>query len=220
MNKSVWMKFLLPTPILQRGDIFVFLLSLERTTYEVDHPWYFSYHGELLGVLSSNFAILKSTRRSPMREQHGTITALYLVTIDIEVLGVVDKSIYLLIFYKHIQASSEVMRSCMFYPWSKCCSDGPHIFSFACQRRASWGQPARRLLLPFGYWQYWHGWILPNICFYKVYLNTLDSCLHWLLSHLQSGKSIEGSAPFLRVLLFFDVSNIFRGGFEVVRESY
>ena len=38
-----------------------------------------------------------------MREQHGTITALYLVTIDIEILGVVYNFIYLLIFYKPIK---------------------------------------------------------------------------------------------------------------------
>ena len=33
-----------------------------------------------------------------MREQRGDITALILVTLDIEILGVVGKSIYLLLF--------------------------------------------------------------------------------------------------------------------------
>ena len=54
-------------------------------------------------ILYSYFAIFQSTRRSPTLEHHGVITALYLVTIDIEILFVVDKSIYLLIFYNPIQ---------------------------------------------------------------------------------------------------------------------
>ena len=60
--------------------------------------WCLSSHGEFLGVLSSNFAIFQSTRRSPTREQRGSITTLCLVTLDIEILGVVDNSIYLLLF--------------------------------------------------------------------------------------------------------------------------
>ena len=49
-----------------------------------------------------------------MLEQREEVTALYLVTIDIDILGVVDKSIYLLLFYETIQGSSGSMSSCMF----------------------------------------------------------------------------------------------------------
>ena len=54
---------------------------------------------------------------------------------------------------------------------------------------------------------------------YKVYLNTLDIFLRWILSHVRSGKSLEGSALFLRVL-FLGVSDVFGGGSEVVSESF
>ena len=52
----------------------------------------------VLSVLSSNVAIFQSTWHSPTREQCGKITEWYLVILDIEILGVVDKSIYLLLF--------------------------------------------------------------------------------------------------------------------------
>ena len=92
----------------------MFPCSVTRTKDEVEHKLCISYHGEFLSVLHSNFAIFRSTRRSPTLEQRGAITALYLVTIDIDNLGVVDKYIYLLIFYKYIQGSSDAMQSCMF----------------------------------------------------------------------------------------------------------
>ena len=57
------------------------------TTDEVEHSCCISSYGEYLGVLSSNFAIFQSTRRSPTRERCGTITVLYLVTLDIYILG-------------------------------------------------------------------------------------------------------------------------------------
>ena len=53
-------------------------------------------------------------RRSPTIEQRREITALYLVTLDIYILGVLDHSIYMLLFYKPIQGSSWFMFSCMF----------------------------------------------------------------------------------------------------------
>ena len=84
----------------------MFTWSLARTTYEVDQLWYIYYHGELLGVKRSNFVIFWSTLCSPTRKQREVITALYLVTIDIDILGVVDKYIYLLLFYKPIQGPS------------------------------------------------------------------------------------------------------------------
>ena len=41
---------------------------LTRITYDVEHPWRLYSHGEFLGVLRSNFAIFRSTCRSPTRE--------------------------------------------------------------------------------------------------------------------------------------------------------
>ena len=78
--------------------------------------WCISSRGEFFGVLSSNFSIFQSTRCSPTLEQRGAITALYLDTLDIEILVVVDKSLSIyLLFQEHIQGSSGVMRSCMFF---------------------------------------------------------------------------------------------------------
>ena len=78
----------------------------------------------------------------------------------------------------------------------------------------------RRILLPFVFYQDCHGQVLPiTFLKYKVYLNTLDICLLWLLSCVRSGKSHEVSSPVLRVLLFFNVSGVFGGDFEAVGES-
>ena len=60
--------------------------------------WCLSSHGDLLGVLRSNFAIFQYTRRSSTREQRGAIIALYLVTPDIDILDFLDMFINLLIF--------------------------------------------------------------------------------------------------------------------------
>ena len=107
------------------------------------------------------------------------------------------------------------------YPQLMCRSYGLNIFSFACQHGPSWGCSARWMLLPFFFCQDWHGRLLPIIVlFYKVYINTLDICLHWLFSRVRSGQSLEGSAPFLRFFFFFGVSDVFGGGSEVVRESF
>ena len=150
MQNSIQMTVLLPTPLLQRGVAFVFPCSIARTTDEVEHPWCLSSHGEFLGILRSNFAIFKSTWRSPKCEECGAITELYLVNIYIEIFGVVDKSLYLLIFYKPHQGLSGVMRSCAhayFYPRSTLRLDGLHLLLFTCQRDPSRGQLARRILL-------------------------------------------------------------------------
>ena len=48
-----------------------------------------------------------------------------------------------------------------------------------------------------------------NIYIYKVYLNTLDICFLWILSHVQYRYLLEGSALILRVLFYFAVSNVF-----------
>ena len=79
------------------GVIFVLRCSLVSTIDELDHPWCISSHGESLGNLSYNFTIFQSTKPSPMREQCMAITVLYLVTLDIDIIGVVDNSIYLLL---------------------------------------------------------------------------------------------------------------------------
>ena len=51
-----------------------------------------------------------------------------------------------------------------------------------------------------------------------MYIATLDIYFHWLLRCVRSGKSLEGSAPILRVLFSFDVSDIFKGFYKVVSE--
>ena len=76
---------------------------------------------------------------------------------------------------------------------------------------------ARRLLLPFLSYQDWHGWMSAhNIYSHKVYLNTLDICFLWILSHVQYRYLLEGSALILRVLFYFAVSNVFGEVSEVV----
>ena len=114
MQKYAQMTVYFLTIIQKKGIISVFPCSLARTTDYGEHPWCLSSHGEFLGVLSSNFKIFQSTQRSPTFEQSMAITKLYLVNLYLDILGVVDKSIYLLFFYKSIQGSSGVMRSCTF----------------------------------------------------------------------------------------------------------
>ena len=57
---------------------------------------------------------------------------LYLVTLDIEILGVVDKSIYLLLFLRNIFKfrPGSFAHEC-FYPWSTRRSGGLHLVPFA-----------------------------------------------------------------------------------------
>ena len=49
-----------PHPFSLTRNVFVFRLSLERTTNEVEHLWCLYSHGEFLDVLSSNFSIFRS----------------------------------------------------------------------------------------------------------------------------------------------------------------
>ena len=98
MHKYVQITILFLNSLLQRGILFVFPLYLARTTDEVYHICYISSHGDFLGVLRYTCVIFGSTCRSPTHEQCGEITVLYLFAIDIEILGVVDKYIYLLLF--------------------------------------------------------------------------------------------------------------------------
>ena len=71
----------------------MFPCSLDRTKDEVEHPWCLFYLGEFLGVLSSNFAIFRSNRRSPTHEYNWKIDALNLVTLGIDILRFLDNSI-------------------------------------------------------------------------------------------------------------------------------
>ena len=92
-----------------------------------------------------------------------------------------------------------------------------HYLFFACQRDPSRGQSVRRVLLPFVSCQDWNGWLSAYfIYFYKVYFITLDICFHWILCHVRYGHFLKGSALILRVLFYFDVSDIFGGVSEVV----
>ena len=77
--------------------------------------WCLYSHGEFLGVLIHNFDIFQPTWRSPIHKYRGEITALFSGSPDIDILGILDKSIYVFLFYWPIQGFSGVMRSCMFF---------------------------------------------------------------------------------------------------------
>ena len=194
MHKFVRMTVLFPTPLLQRGIIVVFPLSLAITTDEVQHPWCLSSHGYFLGVLRYNFSIFQSTRRSPIREQCGTITALYLVTLDIDTLGVLYQSIYILLFYKRIQGFSGVMHACMFLSAVDAFLGQSTYIIFHLSSRTFSGSvievdaPTVCLLIRLS-------WLASArySSFFKLYLNTSDVCFLWLFIRFQSGNSLEGS---------------------------
>ena len=71
-----------------KGDNCVLTCSLARTTYEVDHPWCLSYHGDFFGVWRSNFWIFRSMLRSLTREQCGVITTLNIFDSRYKCLGI------------------------------------------------------------------------------------------------------------------------------------
>ena len=75
MHEYVRMNIFLPSPFLQRGFILVFPCYLVKKTDEVEHQWCLSYHGELLGVLNSNFAIFRFMQRSSTHEHRGAVSA-------------------------------------------------------------------------------------------------------------------------------------------------
>ena len=60
--------------------------------------------------------------------------------------------------------------------------------------------------LAFDYWV---------VYFYKVYSNTLDICLRWILIRVQSGNTLEVSAPFSMVICFLNISDVFGVGSKV-----
>ena len=58
------------------------------------------------------------------------------------------------------------------------------------------------------------------VYFYKVYANTLYIFLFCIIRHVWYGNLLEVSAPLFRVLFFFYVSDVFRGGSEDVGEYF
>ena len=95
-------------------------------------------------------------------------------------------------------------------------------FSCACQRGPSRGWSVRRILLPYVYtclleYMTYNDWVVYT---YKVYSNTLDICLVWIRICIWYGHSFEGSVPILRVLSSLNVSDVFRGGFKLVRPFF
>ena len=140
-------------------------------------------------------------RRSPTREQHGAITALYLDTLDIDILVVVDK---ILSMFFHVRLVDLAV-----YIYYR-----PLVSATLLGVGRRGGSSSRRFPAKTG------TVVFPTIIiyFYKVYLNTLDICFRWLLGHVQYGQSLEGSAPILRFLFSLDISDVFGGSSEVVGE--
>ena len=106
------------------------------------------------------------------------------------------------------------MDSCIFNHWSTRRSDGLHCLVLRFPEQPFLGLFDWRLLLPYIYSRILSRlesvyWVFK---FYKVYSNTLDIFLFWLIIHVQSGQYLGGSASFLVVLLFFNISD-FSDGF-------
>ena len=139
-------------------------------------PWFLSSRGEFLGVLRSNFSIFISTYHSPTREQRGAITAQYLVTLNIEILGFLDKSIYMLLFQKPIQGLSGFMLM-HFFPQSMRHSNGLHLLSFACKRDPSQGRSGSWMLLPFIFFKYCRSRISARYCLFLQGVSQHFGCL-------------------------------------------
>ena len=125
----------------------------------------------------------------------------------------------MLLFYKPIRGSSGAMHSCMFLSMVDTLLGRFAYFIFHLSARPFLGSvgkvdPPTVCFLPRQAWSA----SAHVFLFYKVYLSTFYICLYWLLSHVRSRQSLEGSALFFRVLIFFDVSNIFGGGFRNVQQ--
>ena len=113
------------------------------------------------------------------------------------------------------------MNFSFFYPRSTHRSEGLHNLSCSCQHGPYQVWSSKRLLLSKIFCQDWHSRILPIIVFfYNVYFKTFNICLRCILSRVQSGHSREGSAPFLRVLLIFNLSDVFRKRLQSCRENF
>ena len=142
--------------------------------------WCLSSHGEFLGILSSNFAIFQSTQKTKTREQRGAITALYLDTLDIDTLVVLDRSLSICYYFRNL--FKVLLGSCAhasFSPQSTHRSDGLHLLSSTFQYDPSRGRSARRLLLPFVSCHNWHG---PLPAHYCLFLQGVSQNLGYFLS--------------------------------------
>ena len=130
--------------------------------------------------------------------------------------------IYLLLFYKPIRGSNRAMRLCVYLSTVEASLEGLHIYlALISGALLSVGQIGgfsshmvyicAMVRLESSHWV---------VYFYKVYSNILGICLHCIISRVRSGNLPEGSALFLRILFFLNFSAIFRGGYEVVSESF
>ena len=130
-------------------------------------------------------------------------TALFVDNLDINILIVVDKSIYLLLFRNLFK---KILGSCahVFYSLQLTLrSDGLHYLSFACLYGPSRGRSARWLVLPFVSCQDWHSWLsahcylfLQGVSHHLRYFLSLDSqpCLIWTFNR---GIRSDLEGPFL-----------------------
>ena len=114
----------------------------------------------------------------------------------------------LLLFYKPIRSSSGAIHSCMCLLPVDASSYGLHIYlAFVSTDLLVFlgevDSPPIFLHPPSGASRIW-----PFGSFSKLF-HTLDICLRWILRCVWSGNSLEGLAPFLRVLLLLNVSDLF-----------
>ena len=127
----------------------------------------------------------------------------------------------MLLFYKPIRSSSRAMHVCMFYPLLTHCSYCLLHLVLRFPARPYSGLVGKADCPPICFLISITVGYLPSLVvwLYKV-LHTLYICLRWLLSHVWSVHSLEGSAMFLRVLWFLNVSDVFGGGSKVVVKFY
>ena len=125
----------------------------------------------------------------------------------------------MLLFYKLIQGLSKVMRSCMFLSTVDASLGRSEYFPLCLSARTFLGSVGEADAPPVCFrtrleWSYFtHYFVLQGV-------SHLGYFLRWILSRVQYGQSLKVSAPFLRVLLFFDFSDVFEGYFGVVREYF
>ena len=125
----------------------------------------------------------------------------------------------MLLFYKPIQGSSRSRHSCMFQSmfdalirWSAYLISRLEALPFS-------GMNTKAAPHPYVSCYDWHGHLLQIIVlFYMVYLITLKICLHWLSSRVRYGHSLEGSAPFLMILLILPF-NVFLRRLQSFRQK-
>ena len=147
------------------------------------------------------------------------ITALYLVTPDIDILGVVDKYIYLILFYKPIQGFSGFMHSCMFLSTVYTSLGRSKFVIFCLSLRTFLGSVGEADAPPVC--------LLPRLARLASthYCLFFTRCISKPWNFAFSGFSdvsdldIHLRDPLLRVLTRLNVSNVIGGSSEVVRDS-